>query len=130
MDCPKCHAKMETVSFQEIEVERCSGCQGIWFDMLEEERLKALRAAKAIDVGEAALGKEHNAIVEIDCPKCQVRMVPMVDAKQPHIWYESCPQCFGLFFDAGEFTDFQQETVIDFFKGLLAKDRVQEQFGK
>jgi 4a-hydroxytetrahydrobiopterin dehydratase len=32
----------------------------------------------------------------------------MVDAKQPHLWYEACTECYGIFFDAGEFKDFKE----------------------
>ncbi len=34
----------------------------------------------------------------------------MVVAGQPHIAYESCGFCHGVFFDAGEFKDFREET--------------------
>jgi Zn-finger nucleic acid-binding protein len=114
---------MESVEHASIEVERCTWCQGLWFDMLEAERLKELKAAGYLDVGDAIQGEEYNLTAAANCPKCQVKLIPMVDAKQPHIWYESCPQCYGVFFDAGEFTDYQEETILDFFKGLLAKDR-------
>jgi len=35
--------------------------------------------------------------------------------------YEYCPVCHGTFFDAGEFTDFKQETVLDFIKKIFLK---------
>jgi Zn-finger nucleic acid-binding protein len=50
-------------------------------------------------------------------------MVKMVDARQPHIRYESCSVCYGVFFDAGEFRDYNKETVLDFFRALFAKER-------
>ena len=34
-----------------------------------------------------------------------------------------CSTCGGVYFDAGEFTDFKQQTVGDFFKRLGAKRR-------
>ena len=50
-------------------------------------------------------------------------MIKMVDQRQPHIWYKSCSLCYGVFFDAGEFRDYKEETVLDFFKDLLAGER-------
>ena len=47
----------------------------------------------------------------------------MADRRQPHIWYESCKVCYGVFFDAGEFTDFKEETLLDWFKGVIKGDR-------
>ena len=43
----------------------------------------------------------------------------VVDPRQQHIWYETCLDCNGSFFDAGEFRDLAHETISDFFKGLV-----------
>jgi Zn-finger nucleic acid-binding protein len=50
-------------------------------------------------------------------------MTRLVDVKHPHLWYESCPVCYGVFFDAGEFTDYAEENLLDFFKDWLMKER-------
>jgi len=114
---------MEPVVYEGIEVDRCSNCKGIWFDMLEAEHLKELDHAETIDIGDPEVGKKYNKIDQIDCPRCGTQMIRMVDAGQPHIWYESCSVCYGLFFDAGEFTDYKEESILDFFGDLLGKDR-------
>ena len=114
---------MESIQYSGIVVERCTGCKGIWFDMLEKEHLAAIAGSEAIDTGDPKVGKKYNEIGNVDCPKCKVKMLRMVDARQRHIWYESCPQCYGLFFDAGEFKDYKHETILDFFKDLLSKER-------
>jgi len=126
MLCPKCKSEMEKVQFKSIEVDRCTHCRGIWFDMLEADRLKALAGSEAIDVGDPKVGRKHNQQGDINCPKCGTRMLAMVDARQPHIWYESCASCFGVYFDAGEFRDYKEESLWDFFKDLVAKPRQQE----
>ena len=41
MRCPKCGEKLEELSFQEILVDRCTGCQGVWLDPGELQRLTA-----------------------------------------------------------------------------------------
>lgn len=123
MICPKCNAKMEVVQYDSIGVERCVECRGIWFDMLEHEHLAAIEGSEAIDIGSAELGKRFNEVDDIDCPQCSAHMIKMVDARQPHIWYEGCPSCFGVFFDAGEFRDYKEKTVMDFFRDLFVKER-------
>jgi hypothetical protein len=45
------------------------------------------------------------------------------DPQQTHIWYESCTDCQGSFFDAGEFRDLSQLTITDFFKRLATPRR-------
>ena len=42
MQCPKCAQAMEKVKFQDVEIDRCINCGGMWFDMLELEDLKKL----------------------------------------------------------------------------------------
>ena len=123
MKCPKCEAEMEKVVFERIEVDRCSKCKGIWFDMLEHEELKKIKGSEAIDIGDPEIGKEYNKIDQIKCPKCNVKMLRMVDPNQPHIWYESCGVCYGTFFDAGEFKDFKTQTFLDFLKSFTVKER-------
>ena len=124
MDCPKCSGRMEPVTFDDIEINRCTACGGMWFDLLEHEHLRDRRGSEAVDTGSTSLGREHNKIGDIDCPKCGVRMLKMVDAHQPHIWYEMCATCYGIYFDAGEFKDFKLETLADFFRRLVLEPRM------
>ena len=114
---------MESVSFRSVEVDRCTGCAGLWFDLLEEEDLQMLSGSEVIDSGSAATGKNLNKTGDIKCPKCSVPMLRMVVDSQPHIWYESCPVCYGTYFDAGEFTDFKTETFMDKIKDIFSRER-------
>lgn len=123
MQCPKCAAEMVKVTFEGIEVDRCSRCQGIWFDMLEHEDLKALRGSESIDTGPAELGKAQNLQDRISCPVCGVPTIRMVVAAQPHISYEACTICYGVYMDAGEFTDFREETFAETLRAVLGKGR-------
>ena len=123
MNCPKCNAIMEQVTYQGITVDRCTDCKGIWFDMLEREALEKLKGSEVIDNGDAKVGKKFNEMGRIACPKCKVEMLRMVDNRQPHIWFEGCPTCYGVFLDAGEFSDLKSNNLFDFFKDLFAKER-------
>ena len=91
MNCPKCDVEMAKVFYESIEVNRCIRCDGLWFDMLGLEHLKAIAGSEEIDVGDPKTGEALNARDRIDGPVCQTRMVRMVDAQQPHIRYESSP---------------------------------------
>ena len=123
MQCPKCSSDMEIVEYAGIKVDRCVGCRGIWFDMLEHEHLKSIEGSESIDIGDEAVGREFNKMDRIDCPSCGTCMIRMVDRDQPHIWYEACTVCYGVFFDAGEFRDYKERTVLDFFRDLFAGER-------
>jgi PAT family beta-lactamase induction signal transducer AmpG len=123
MRCPKCRADMDQVVYEGTEVDRCTRCNGIWFDAGEIERLKSKKAAAAIDTGDTKTGMHNNTIDRYRCPRCSGVMTRMVDPKQRHIWYETCGSCHGSFFDAGEFRDLSDLTVVDFFKSLSAPER-------
>ncbi|MEQ9485182.1 zf-TFIIB domain-containing protein [Coleofasciculus sp. F4-SAH-05] len=123
MKCPKCQGNLESVVYADIEVDRCTDCYGIWFDSQEAQTLKEIEGSEAIDTGDPQIGSKFNAIEDINCPKCQTRMTKMVDLKQHHIWYEKCPICYGIWFDAGEFKDYKQEDIQDIFKGIFTGER-------
>ena len=123
MKCPKCEGKMEEVTFKNIEVDRCTECNGIWFDILEADDLKKIEGSEIIDIGDPKLGRQLNGNIDINCPRCKAKLLRLVTAHQPHIWYEACPICYGIYFDAGEFIDFKKHTVLDLLKDLFTKER-------
>ncbi|MEE4282895.1 MAG: zf-TFIIB domain-containing protein [Pseudomonadales bacterium] len=123
MNCSKCGGVFEEIEYSGIKCNRCVSCQGILFSMLDHEHLKGIEGSESIDIGDAQVGKQYNSVHRIACPECATRMIPMVDRDQPHIWYEACTFCYSVFFDAGEFTDFKEKTVLDFFRDLLAGER-------
>jgi Zn-finger nucleic acid-binding protein len=116
--CPKCNAPMEKVTFQNIEVDRCTSCRGLWFDMLEREHLDALNGAASVDVGPAHK-EDRDKVVRINCPVCHGPMIRMVDLQNRDVWYESCPVCYGVFYDAGEFRQHEEHHVFGFFRDLF-----------
>lgn len=123
MNCPKCISPMVKVTIDDIEVDRCTDCQGLFFDEFEKERLRKLKGAESLDVGDPKTGKEFNRVDRIHCPRCSSQMIRMVDIDQPHIWFEHCTVCGGAFFDAGEFRELSQHSITGFFKNLVAKER-------
>jgi len=116
--CPKCQAPMEKVKFQNIEIDRCTKCLGLWFDMLEREHLDELKGSETIDIG--PVHKENKMeVVRINCPKCHTPMIRMVDMKNPDIWYEACKVCYGVFYDSGEYREHKEHHVFGFFGDLF-----------
>ena len=123
MQCPKCKSSMEDVEIYEVLVQRCTACKGLFFERSRHEYLKDLEDAEDIDTGDPAIGKEFNKLEDIFCPACFAPMLKMVVADQPHIWYESCSDCFGVFFDAGEFTDYVEKDIFGYLKSFFSVKR-------
>lgn len=122
--CPKCSGHLEPTTYAGIEVDRCTHCAGIWFDSLEAEALKAVRGSESLDRGHLDSESQGDAIDqdidrEILCPRCRIPMIRMLDIDRYKIWYECCPQCQGLWLDAGEFKQFKQ----NFQPNLLQRAR-------
>lgn len=114
MDCPKCGKQMESQTFKTITVDRCSGCQGLFCSPEAIEKGKDQWLADAVlDKGAATASAAYDAVDNIHCPACTVKMDKISDPEQTHIWMEACPQCKKIFLDAGEFTDLKYNTVLD-----------------
>lgn len=113
MNCPKCKSDMEQVEFEGVEVDRCKGCKGIWFDVGETDWLLGADSATAIDTGDPDVGKHTNQISRYRCPRCDGGMMRRTDPKRTEIQYEECTSCRGSFFDAGEFTDLIRGAVAE-----------------
>ena len=112
MQCAKCKTEMTLLEIDGIEVDRCDGCGGMWFDLGEKEALKASthEDADRIDIGDPARGERQNEIRDIDCPRCNTQMVKLSHHEQRHIEYERCATCGGVYLDAGEFDDLRELT--------------------
>lgn len=107
MNCPKCAGGMQQLVHQGVEIERCRECAGLWFDAFEHEELKELSGSERIDSAPRATKPGGGTGL---CPKDRQPLFHMVVAGQPHIAIETCGFCHGVFFDAGEFSDFKEET--------------------
>tara|TARA_R110001592_G_scaffold363371_1_gene685786 strand:- start:433782 stop:434138 length:357 start_codon:yes stop_codon:yes gene_type:complete len=109
---------MEEISHGDVTIDRCTHCHGLWFDTDEAHELKNIKGSEALDTGDATEGWKWDSHADIDCPHCGKKMEKGHDPKQKHIWFEACPE-HGMFMDAGEFKDFKQESVLDFFRSLI-----------
>lgn len=113
---------MEQVQICGIEIDRCTRCKGIWFDQQEQSQIKCARGSHKADIGHQAIGEHYNAIRDIQCPRCNVSMQEeeLKRGRIP-IQIETCPKCQGCYFDAGEFRDFAEPTILEFAKDLVTR---------
>lgn len=120
--CPKCEQGMQEITHEGVTIDRCSHCQGLWFDADEAQQLIGKSGSERLDSGDPDEGWKWDRRVDINCPRCGAAMQRCDDPQQLHIWYEVCPD-HGMFMDAGEFTDFKQETLVDWFQDLIKGKR-------
>jgi Zn-finger nucleic acid-binding protein len=123
MKCPKCKSAFTKVTYEGIQIERCLSCHGMWFDALELKDLLKKKGSEKIDIGDERNFQKTNAIENYLCPKDGSQMIKMVDARQNHVWYESCGTCYGIFLDATEFKDLKDKSLLDLVRSFRAPER-------
>ena len=121
MKCPKCLSAMEVINYNDVEIDRCTDCHGLFFDKLEKEIMKSLEGAESIDIGDEFLGARLNEILDVPCPRCKVKMDHVIETEPFEIKFESCPKCHGAYFDAGEFRDYMDEEIFGSFQDVVSK---------
>ena len=120
MKCPKCSSEMKIIKYDYVQVDKCTSCGGIWFDLMEREDLLEMKDSEKIDTPVLQKTVDSRSIAEtkINCPKCNVKMHLLHDILQNQIEYEQCGSCRGIFLDKGEFTDLKDFSFEDFYRSL------------
>ncbi|OVE79239.1 hypothetical protein BVY01_03005 [bacterium I07] len=118
--CPKCNdTEMDKVNFDNVEVDRCTKCFGIWLDYGELEAMMRKEGSEWVDIGgeEADMAQMGHIMT---CPHCKIHMDATRDDVQKHIVFEKCPECGGIFLDAGELKDLKGITIIEYVRNLFS----------
>ncbi|HVT45704.1 MAG TPA: zf-TFIIB domain-containing protein [Thermoanaerobaculia bacterium] len=101
MECPVCITPLIAVERQQIEVDYCLNCRGLWFDEGELELL-ADSTGHAIDL--QAIGRPASASSEKPrrCPRCRKAMDKVDIGRGYSLYIDRCPAGEGLWLDRGE----------------------------
>lgn len=121
--CPKCDGTLQPQQYAgEIEYAKCDGCAGLLMSELAFEELRNTWLSESIvDPVPFPVGRAVDEITKIICPVCEAEMTTLVDPQQSHVCLDCCQSCELLYFDAGEFTDLKQLTLMDYIWSFLAK---------
>ncbi|MFC1807441.1 zf-TFIIB domain-containing protein [Candidatus Omnitrophota bacterium] len=114
MDCPKCVGKLQKKKVEDIEVDACFACEGIWFDAGELEAIIKADSTDRfdyIDVGREAFDGEEAAQAGVNlndkkgkCPRCDdgTVLTQTQYEKEEMIKVDICPKGHGIWLDGGE----------------------------
>ena len=114
--CPKDHDTMETITVEDITIDRCPTCGGMWFDLGELRQLLEADGLEKEDLLRKDKAHAHVDVhrrIAICCPRDGFAMMQIHDATQRHIEYELCMQCGGIFLDSGELRDLDKFTLLE-----------------
>lgn len=127
MNCPVCKDPMIVLELDEVEIDYCASCEGIWLDGGELEILLQSSSAKdgfldSFQRDDAAAEKARR------CPICDKRMEKALYAGERTIRLDRCRGGHGIWLDKGELRDVLEEAgygaggkVLELLKDIFAK---------
>jgi hypothetical protein len=120
MDCPVCENAMITLELEDVEIDHCIDCGGIWLDAGELELLlgepdKARSVLESFAVDSGCSEKRRK------CPICDKKMQKIIvgdstDAAQKEstrLLIDKCRKGDGLWFDKGELQEIFDKAKLD-----------------
>ena len=120
LTCPKCRNMMKSVTFEEITVDRCVSCGGLWFDVMEQRHLKDRPGSESIDNAHPRpKSAAHAHAAKLKCPNCDAALTRLKDVDRRDIEYEYCVVCNGAFFDGGEFRHYKDNSFLASLRHLF-----------
>jgi len=96
---------MIVVEHNDIELDYCTNCSGVWFDSGELDLLleRIGREDSPLTLPELSSIPEARSVEKIrKCPVCSQKMKKVHIGAQPGVPIDVCPQEEGLWFDGGE----------------------------
>jgi len=103
MKCPKCGTEtMNEVSVKGVAVERCSSCNGTWFDAQELRYLLAEDARHVASLRRGAADEELEGKKGL-CPRDGAELLRVYSSIDRSVILDACAECRGIWLDGGEF---------------------------
>ncbi|MDP2363143.1 MAG: zf-TFIIB domain-containing protein [Ignavibacteria bacterium] len=99
MNCPACKNTMIILELNQIEIDYCSACKGIWLDHGELELVFSNSEKNSIS-GSLKSKNDFNE-VKRRCPICKKKM-DKVEFENTGIIIDKCVNNHGHWFDSGE----------------------------
>lgn len=97
MECPRCNVEMEDLEGEDISLQRCSECSGIFIDPGDLNRI-LLR--NGLPVLERLGGKANLEEIAVTCPECTAVDLTVVEGNDKlGLRYETCESCGGIWLD-------------------------------
>lgn len=133
MKCPACSRELTAITEGGITVQACKGgCGGLWFTSLELQKVDRPNEAAGVPL----LHVERDPSVKVDlskrrnCPKCNMEMMQHFFSVDRKVTVDECPECAGLWLDAGELATVRSEFPNDEAQKQAAEKYFDDVFGE
>lgn len=104
MDCPVCKEAMIVMELDQVEIDFCLDCRGIWLDSQELEMLLEEAQGKDSLLASFKVDKQNKEDLR-SCPICLKKMDKVICGNDKKILIDKCKKEHGLWFDSGELED-------------------------
>jgi len=128
MLCPVCREELIIVEFEDVELDACPDCRGLWFDAQELHQLfEAAGVPEHLCRLEERLEQLPRAEARRRCPRCGGRLVPVrAPSEAQEVILDECPRGHGLWFDHGELNTLldcllQEDEALDHVRDYLGQ---------
>ena len=105
MKCPACNNLMIVVEHENIELDYCVNCSGVWFDAGELELLLETMELEGttLSLDDILTSPEaESAEKKRKCPICGTKMKKATVGHETEVLIDVCSRGDGLWFDSGE----------------------------
>jgi hypothetical protein len=122
MKCIKCEGTLRLVRIDEIEVDQCDTCGGIWFDSGELAKIVGRKDVDALRTKARASKADDQK--RASCPRCRGEgKLVQIRSLTSDIHIDTCAVCGGEWLDGGELAIVRNEgfsrKVGAFFRKIL-----------
>ena len=109
-NCPKCSTKLEVIISNNMQLDKCLTCGGLWFD--KNELFTLLTSSETINFIIDGIRDEESKKHDKEggkCPICDVELNRINSETEPELYIDVCPECSGVWLDKGELTSLALE---------------------
>jgi len=133
INCPRCKTAMEIVRVDDVDLERCTSCAGIFFDNFELKKLDEAHEGKGSEVFSKDKTARRVAPAmdqKLPCPKCPgIIMMRRYSSVKRAVEVDECAKCGGIWVDPGEISAIRSEFATEEDRIKAADKIFGEMFG-
>ena len=106
MICPRCSIPLIERFADDVPLDKCPRCKGVWFDMAEFDWMRAQGRGRQRRAFEAPPTTQRSAAErgdeELVCPRCGGDLLTTPSADDPALLVKACLSCYGEWIDGSE----------------------------